>query len=452
MKNTILILLFIFTCLISCQNHDPAVSQKSDETPETSEAGGDAYATLKEDFSVSDLKNGYSLAKANALHDAWDLHKFLDITESGAYSYLNLPEFLPHAVIRRDGPVKELDKVINPSIGRLELANEHNEKISFENMITSQESPVQGVLVVQKGKIVYEKYPGMKKTDNHVWMSNAKILAGLLMAQLEEEGLIDIQMVVSDYLPEAKGTAWEDIKIIDVLNMQSGLHLEENPASRKGATPYGIFVASEVGEAIIDGKSLTHNEALLRIPKLHDPGKAFEYSSANTQMLCLLIEAVSQKRISELITERIWKHAGMAGDATLALTPQGNGIIHGLISSRLEDMAKTGMLFTPSWKLISSEKVVSGQILNKIRTSGIKENYMKGTLGPRMAEEFREQPEFASYQWDAVFADGDIYKSGMNGQGIYVSPARDVVVVWFATGFAKIPMEAFSREIAKILE
>ena len=90
-------------------------------------------------------------------------------------------------------------------------------------------------------------------------------------------------------------------------------------------------------------------------------------------------------------------------------------------------------------------------MLSKIQASGIKDNYMKGTLGPRMAEEFREQPEFNSYQWDAVFADGDIYKSGMNGQGIYVSPTKDIVVVWFATGFPGIPMEAFSRTIVKTL-
>ena len=141
----------------------------------------------------------------------------------------------------------------------------------------------------------------------------------------------------------------------------------------------------------------------------------------------------------------------MTGDALLGLSPQGNGVIHGLISSRLEDMAKIGMLFTPSWQLISSKEVVSAQVLSKIQASGIKDNYMKGTLGPRMAEEFREQPEFNSYQWDAVFADGDIYKSGMNGQGIYVSPTKDIVVVWFATGFPGIPMEAFSRTIVKTL-
>ncbi len=450
----IIVLIIAFS---SCQNNSSNTAEMKEnehltEQESTAASSKDPYATMKEDFSVSALKEGYTVEKANELHDAWSLHKFLDITESGAYSYLNLAEFLPHAIIRRDGPVKELEVSMNDAIGQLELDNHDKEKVVFEDMITAEDSPIQGVLVVKNGKIAYEKYPGMRKTDNHVWMSNAKIFTGLLIAQMEEEGLIDVQKTVSDYVPDTKGTAWEAIKVIDVLNMQSGLDLEENPASRKGATPYGIFAASEVGEAVIDGKSLTHNEALFRIPKLKEPAMAFEYSSANTQMLCLIIEAVGKKRISELISERIWMHAGMVGDAILGLTPQGNGIIHGLISSRLGDMAKIGMLHTPSWNKISSKEIVSEHILKKIQTSGIQENYLKGTLGPRIKEEFREeQPMSNSYQWDAVFEDGDIYKSGMNGQGLYVSPSRDVVVVWFATGFPEIPMEAFARQIAKSL-
>ena len=435
--------LLFAACLAAGQN---AVS------PEKGSGKADQYATPKEDFSVSALKNGYTLEQANKLHEAWSLQKFLDITESGAYSYLNLTEFLPHAVIRREGPVRELKRAANPEIGSLALMNKDQGKVSLEKMITAGDSPVQGVMVVHRGVVVYERYPGMRKTDNHVWMSNAKIFAGLLIAQFEEEGLLDLQKAVSAYLPEAKGTAWEKVKVLDVLNMQSGLDLEENPVSRKGGTPYSVFVASEVGNPSPSGKVLTHNEALLRIPKLREPGEAFEYSSANTQMLCLLIEAVGQKRISELITERIWRHAGMTGDATLALSPQGNGIIHGLISSRLEDMAKMGLLFTPSWKQVAGKQVVSDGVLKKMQTGGSAENYLKGTLGPRMAEEFRDQPRFNSYQWDAVFEDGDLYKSGMNGQGIYVSPAKDVVMVWFATGFSEIPMEAFSRAVAKMLE
>lgn len=407
----------------------------------------DPYATPKEDFSVAAIKQGYSLKDAIRLHNEWNLKKFLDITEAGAYSYLHLPEFLPHALVHRDGQVAELPYEVNKAIGQISVTK-GDKTTQLTQTLNAKGSPLQGLLVVRNGKIVYEAYPGMRKTDRHVWMSNAKVVAGLLVAMLEEEGLIDVQQPVVHYVPKAKGSAWEQIKIIDLLNMQTGLDLEENPATRSGDTPYNKFVRAEAGLPARDGKMYTHNEALLSIPKLGEPGKKFEYSSAITQMIGLVLEEVTQKRLAELIAEKIWRKAGMAGDATLTLTPQGNGIIHGLISSRLDDMARFGMLFTPSQQTLTDQPIVTPATLQKINTLGMSENFMKGTLGPLLAKKFGEEPKFNAYQWDAVFEDGDLFKGGMNGQGLYVSPSRDTVIVWFATGFTDVPMEAFAREIS----
>lgn len=406
------------------------------------------YEVHKEAFSVSKLKHGYNLADAKRLHNEWNLGKFLNITESGAYSYMHFPEFMHHGLIHRAGQVIELPYKENKAIGEVTLPLE-GQKIRFTEMIMAEDSPVQGVIVVHKGKIVYQQYPGMRPSDRHVWMSNSKVVAGLIVAQLEEEGKIDVNKPIVDYLAKTQGTAWQNIKIIDALNMQTGLYLEENPATRSGNTPYNEFVRSEIGYPGRDGKVYTHDEALLKIPKLGPPGLKFEYSSAITQMLGLIIEEVEQKRLPEIVSERIWSKVGMAGDGVVALTPQGNAIIHGLISSRLDDMARFAMLFTPSQSVLTDSQIVTPSILEKMQTTGKTENYLQGTLGPLMAKNFRETPRFNAYQWDAVFADGDLFKSGMNGQGIYVSPSRDVSIVWFSTGFTPIPMYTFSRAIAR---
>ena len=38
-----------------------------------------------------------------------------------------------------------------------------------------------------------------------------------------------------------------------------------------------------------------------------------------------------------------------------------------------------------------------------------------------------------SYQWDWVSTEGDFSKGGAGGQGLYVSPSRDLVIAWFGT-------------------
>ncbi|WP_160152160.1 serine hydrolase [Microbulbifer sp. ALW1] len=400
---------------------------------------------------LRDVADGYAAETAYQLRAGWNLPKFLTVTPEGAYSYLHLAENFPHATIYRAGPVVELPRKPEKWVKTQEITWQ-DKKQQFHDLVTAQDSPLQGAVVIHRGKVVYEEYPGMRPFDNHVWMSNAKPVASLLIAQLQEEGRIDVNKTVADYLPAAIGSDWEKIKLIDVLNMQTGLDLEEGPEQRANPnSSFARFMVAEAGLPNVDGVRETHNQALLAIVKLREPGSAFEYSSANTQMLGLVIEAVTGQRLADVVSDRIWMKVGMEGDAQLGLSPQGNGIIHGLISSRLMDMAKFGMLYTPSWNRVSKARLVSEKILNDIRTGGQPENYPRGVLGPKLQKLFAETPRANAYQWDAVFHDGDFYKGGMNGQGLYISPEKDLVVAWFANGFSPVPMEKAARSLALAL-
>ena len=55
-----------------------------------------------------------------------------------------------------------------------------------------------------------------------------------------------------------------------------------------------------------------------------------------------------------------------------------------------------------------------------------------------------------SYQWDAIFADGDLYKAGLGGQAIYISPETDTAVVYFSTTWQNsLSMISYARAIVK---
>lgn len=398
---------------------------------------------------IAQAASGFSVTQAYRLRPQWSMTEFMATKDPAIYFYLNMGEVMPHAVLARAGAVRELEEKPLASIGSVRLSGPSGE-MTLDEMLNPSFSPVQGVVVVHKGAIAYERYPGMRPSDNHVWMSNAKTIAGLLIALLEEDGLLNVQESIDTYIPELANTSWKDISVVDILNMASGLDLAESESQRRNPNS-GIvrLFQTEVGDKDADGIKRTHNEVLFAFPKLKEPGQVFEYSSANTQMLGLLIERVTGQRLSDVISERIWSKMGSEGDGLLGLTPDGNPIIHGIVSSRLRDMARYGMLFTPSWSHVASEPIVSANILTKIQQGGNPENYYKGEIGSRIAEMLQDKPIHNSYQWDAVFADGDFFKGGMRGQGLYVSPARDLVITWFASGDAAIPMAAFARQIAK---
>ena len=62
-----------------------------------------------------------------------------------------------------------------------------------------------------------------------------------------------------------------------------------------------------------------------------------------------------------------------------------------------------------------------------------------------------DPPRHNSYQWDYVMPDGDFFKGGYGGQGLYISPSRDLVVAFagaFEVGGPASEMPAIARQLA----
>ena len=151
-------------------------------------------------------------------------------------------------------------------------------------------------------------------------------------------------------------------------------------------------------------------------------------------MLESIVEHVSGKPIAELFGERVWRKIGAQADAYVTITPDGYPMTFGFTSSTLRDFGRFGMIFTPSWNKISKERIVSDRLLKRIQLGGNPAIYDKGHVGKSTLDVLYDKDVKNSNQWDAVFKDGDFYKEGVGGQGLYVSPSRDLVVAWFCTG------------------
>jgi CubicO group peptidase (beta-lactamase class C family) len=398
---------------------------------------------------VAAAKRGFTSQEAYDLGQQFSMASFVQTADPAVYAYLNLNNSMLHATIPRAGQVSELDTSIDASVLDF-VASKGDVKRSLRQLLDPNNNTGQAALIIHKGKIIAESYTGMREYDNHVWMSNAKVVAGLLIAMLEEEGKIDVEQSVSTYWPAMKRTAWDSVRVIDALNMSSGLDLLETPKLRVDPNS-GInrFYMAEVYGKGLDGSIQTHDQQLAAAKSLRPAGEVFEYSSAVTQALGRVIEEVENRPLADIISQRIWQHMGAEGDGQLALSPHGNGIVHGLISSRLRDMGRFALLFTPSAAVVSDTNVVTPAILEKIRSRANTPDYMGATSGPQFSALIGEQPSHNSYQWDAIFSDGDMYKAGMNGQGIYISPSRDLVIVYFSTGFGDMPIATWARQFAK---
>ncbi|MBA1420233.1 MAG: serine hydrolase [Epsilonproteobacteria bacterium] len=275
-----------------------------------------------------------------------------------------------------------------------------------------------------------------------------KVLTSLVIALLAQEGKINVNKTIGFYMPDFKGTVWQDIPIIDVLDMATGTDFVENDETRSDPNS----AATRIFQAIMGVKSASgilehHTDVLKSAKKIGPSGYAFEYGSGVTQMLVLLAEEIEQKRWADIFEERVWSKMGVESDLQVPLTPDGIAAVQGTVSSRLRDLGRFGMLYTPSWNKASHEQIVSKKMLSDIQNGCRPEIFNKGHMGAAMTKHFKEKPKCNACQWDAIFNDGDIYKSGLMGQGLYVSPSRDLVIVWFSADKA-VSITGYSRAIA----
>jgi CubicO group peptidase (beta-lactamase class C family) len=399
---------------------------------------------------VSVARNGFTPEQARSLRDRYSYVEVISAGDVSMFHFLNLNVWLPTAQIARTGNVVPLRVEPDPRFGATRIKGAGP---TLNDYLVSPASRAQGMVVVHRGRVVLEQYPGMRDTDSHVWMSTAKTTASLVVRLLAEQGRIDVKQPIDTYMQALKGTAWEGTRVQDVLDMASGMDVVETQKNRENPrsliTRYNLAAS---GEANADGVKECQFEVVRTAKRLRPAGEVFDYSSVNTTLLALLAEAVENKRWSDIFQERVWSKMTVEGDMLVALAPDSTPQSHGLVATRLRDLARYGMLYTPSWMRAARERIVSEAYLRSIQTGGRKNIFGGGEIGDAMKTLYfpSDPPNANSWQWDGIWDDGDFYKGGVYGQGLYVSPRHDLVVVWFST-VMKSDLPDYARQIANDL-
>jgi CubicO group peptidase (beta-lactamase class C family) len=160
-------------------------------------------------------------------------------------------------------------------------------------------------------------------------------------------------------------------------------------------------------------------------------GTKYQYSGVNTFLLSWLIEDIMGMPFQDAVSQEIWRKMGAESDASILAPRYGVPIAHGGLLARSRDMARFGLLFTPSYKKISDEKIISDHnidlILNDI-------NPYLSRYARNSSEQFPEDFSHSGYMWDAIYTNDDFFRGGWAGQGLLINPTKDLVAVY--SGYA----------------
>ncbi len=202
--------------------------------------------------------------------------------------------------------------------------------------ITNSELGTVAFMIIKNDKIWYENYAdGYNTASKTNSFSMAKSITTAMLGKAISDGYIEsLDQPIGDFLPKfSKGLAAKTT-VGDLSSMSSGLNWIEHYTS-----PFSITARTYYDPNIRD--------IMLELDIIDTPGKEFKYLSGNTQLLGMVIEKATGKKLSEYLSESFWKPMGMEQDALWQLDSEESGMekAYCCIASNARDFARFGVLF-----------------------------------------------------------------------------------------------------------
>ncbi len=348
--------------------------------------------------------------------------------EAMAWNNKNLHRLYPTVNVYREGAVRELGYALDAAVGAFEVETPRG-RLPFRDFLDSPESTTMGVILLHRGKIVFEHYPRQQHYEKPIFWSVTKALVSSVLAILEDRGQVDVSRPILDYLPELTESPFGPVTVRNLLDMAAGVDCPE--AYEPLDSCYMLYSAS-IGEAHWDEASPDNPYeylAGLQAGRVADQGTSFMYSGPNTFVLGWLVERLTGMPFQDVLSREVWTRMGAEADASILAPRFGVPLTSGGLLARLRDVARFGLLLTPSYTAVSDRPIFSKRYLGLLTDGGNPGLLKNSAWGDMSSPEVKHNV----YQWDQVFTNNDVYKGGWAGQGLLVNPERDWVAVW--TGY-----------------
>jgi CubicO group peptidase (beta-lactamase class C family) len=303
-----------------------------------------------------------------------------------------------------------------------------SKKIISDTLLSKINSWETSAIVITKNKkLIFEKYwGGFSDSSLSNSFSMAKSFVSIAIGVAIKEGRIkSVNQLVSDYIPEFKSDNKKSIKIINLLQMSSGLDFGESYGD-----PFGFMAKTYYGNKQYE---LTINK-----PSVKEPGLEWKYQGGNTLLLSFILEKATGKSLSEYFGEKIWSKIGARHNALWSYSKNDNRErAYCCFYSNAKDYARLGQLYLDKGKwngkaLVDSiffQKSITPVNINNVARKNIDYYGLHWWLG-----EYKERSFF--------------YARGILGQYIVVIPELDIVLVRLGhkrdkTRGVKIPKDLF---------
>ncbi|MEP7185046.1 MAG: serine hydrolase [Rhodanobacter sp.] len=270
---------------------------------------------------------------------------------------------------------------------------------------------IAGVIVLQHGRIRLQRYAlGFGPAQRWESFSVAKsVTSTLLGIALQRGDIHSMEDTLGRYIPELRDSAYARVTVQQLLTMTSGVHWNEDYADAKSD------VAQMYMRPCVDG--VAHVLSYLKKqPRQWQAGTHFNYNTAETDLLGILVQRATHQSLAAYLSQTIWKPYGMASDAYWIKDEcDGSDTGGSGLSATLADYARLGEFMLGGGRIAGKPVVAKAWLDGAVRR-----------------QENVEDPERGyGYLW-WTDADGSYAAIGIFGQMVYVDPSRELVITQVA--------------------
>jgi CubicO group peptidase (beta-lactamase class C family) len=339
------------------------------------------------------------------------------------WMHRHVEQIFPTVAVYRNGPVRELDYELNDDIRKVQIDTPDG-PLSFSRFIHSDHSTAMGVVILYKGKIVFEDYPRMQEYEHPTYWSTAKVFAGAIVRLLEERGEIDVSKPIDYYVPRLADSVFAGTTVRNVLDMALGVDCTEEYIDRDSCY-YQYSMAIGDGFRSADAPDNPYDfMATVEIERTAEQGEKFVYSGGTNFLLMWLIEEVTGYPFQDSVTKEFWYHIGAENDAAFFAYRYGIAVSHGGLLAKMRDLARFGLLYTPSYAVVSDKQIISDEHIDLLLNGG--RPHLLRNAGVPVESGIKHNV----YQWGGVDVNNYASQGGWGGQGLVVNPEKDVVAVF----------------------
>jgi CubicO group peptidase (beta-lactamase class C family) len=284
-----------------------------------------------------------------------------------------------------------------------------------------------GIVVLHKGRIVYERYFGALRVDGqHMAQSVTKSVFGTIGAVLVAEGKLDENAKVAQYVPELKDSAFGDATIRQVLDMRTGLMYSENYADPKAEIWDHVRAGGVLPRPPGYQGPQTFYEFLQTVKKEGEHGGMFAYKTVNSDVLGWLIRRVTGKSVGDNLSDRVWRKLGMEQDAYFSVDSVGTEFAGGGLSTGARDLARFGEMMRNDGRA-NGEQIIPKSVVDDIRKGGDKAAFPAASYPTLPGWSYRNM------WWVSHNEHGAYTARGIHGQSIYIDPKAEMVIARYAS-------------------